>query len=99
LSLVSVIHFVCHFKSMLSYIHHCVYEVKILGVHYDHKLTWCYKIDQLAAHSHQRLGAILCTRDHLGQSGQVTTYKSFVCPICEYGNVVFMELLPHFHIK
>ena len=102
LSLISVIHFVSHLKSMSSYTHHCVYGCPIYhknrswgSIMIPPYSTWSYKIDQLAAHSHQRLGVILCTKDHLGQSGQITAYKSFVCPICEYGNVVFTELLPH----
>ena len=64
--------------------------LKILGVHYDCKLTWSHMIDQLSTRARQRLGAIFRVGDYLGQSGLIIAYKSFVRPICEYSNVVFM---------
>ena len=64
--------------------------LKILGIHFDHKLTWSYMIDQLTTHCRQRLGALFRVKEYLGQSGLVTAYKSFVRPVCEYGNVIFM---------
>ena len=36
--------------------------LKILGIYFDHKLTWSCMIDQLAACSRQRLGAIFHAR-------------------------------------
>ena len=47
-------------------------------------------IDQLATRSHQRLGAVYRVREYLGQSGLTIAFKSFVRPICEYGNIIFM---------
>jgi len=46
-------------------------------------------INQLAARSLQRLGAVFRARNYLGQSGLSIAFKSFVRPICEYSNVVF----------
>ena len=31
-----------------------------------------------------------CARDYLAQSGLPIDFKSFVRPICEYSNIVFM---------
>ena len=64
--------------------------LKILGIHFDRKLTWSYMIDQLTIHCRQRLGALFRVKEYLGQSGLVTAYKSFVRPVCEYGNVIFI---------
>ena len=64
--------------------------LKILGIYFDCKLTWSSMIDQLAARSHQRLGAVFRARHSLGQNGLTIAFKSFVHPICEYSNVVFM---------
>ena len=64
--------------------------LKILGIHFDHKLLWSYMIDQLATCCHQRLGALYCIRDYLGQSGIITAFRSFVRQVCEYGGVIFM---------
>ena len=64
--------------------------LKILGIHCDCKLTWSYMIDQLTTRCRQRLGALFRVKEYLGQSGLVTAYKSFVRPVCEYGNVIFM---------
>ena len=47
-------------------------------------------INQLAARSHQRLGAVFHARNYLGQSGLTVALKSFIRPVCEYSNVVFM---------
>ena len=47
-------------------------------------------IDELATWSHQRLGAVYHVREYLGQSGLTIAFKSFVRPICEYGNIIFM---------
>ena len=47
-------------------------------------------IDQLATRSRQRLGAVYRVREYLGQSGLTIAFKSFVRPICEYGNIIFM---------
>ena len=58
--------------------------LKILGIHFDHKLTnatWSCMIDQLAARSYQILGAIFRVRDYLGQCGLTIAFKSFVRPI------------------
>ena len=63
--------------------------LKILEIHFDHKLTWSY-MDQLATHSHQRLGAVYCVREYLGQSGLTIAFKSFVSLIFGYGNIIFM---------
>ena len=38
----------------------------------------------------QRLGAVYRIREYLGQSGLTIAFKSFVRPICEYGNIIFM---------
>ena len=65
--------------------------LKILGIHFDRKLTWSYTIDQLTTCCHQRLGALFRVKEYLGQSGLVTAYKSFVRPMCEYDNVIFMS--------
>ena len=61
--------------------------LKVLGIYFDRKLTWSYVIDQLATQSHQRLGAVYCVREYLGQSGLTIAFKSFVRPICEYDNI------------
>jgi len=58
--------------------------LRILGIYFDHKLTWSSMINQLAARSRQRLGAIFRARNYLGQSGLTVAFKSFVRPICEY---------------
>ena len=47
-------------------------------------------IDQLATRSCQQLGAVYCVREYLGQSGLTIAFKSFVRPICECGNIIFM---------
>ena len=47
-------------------------------------------IDQLVIRCRQRLGALYRIRDYLGQNGIVTAFRSFVRPVCEYGNVIFM---------
>ena len=62
--------------------------LKILGIHFDHKLTWSHMIDQLAIRSHQRLGAVHRAKEYLGQSGLTIAFKSFVRPICEYDNII-----------
>ena len=36
------------------------------------------------------MGALYRIRDYLGQSGIVTAFRSFVQPVCEYGNAIFM---------
>ena len=48
-------------------------------------------IDHLTTHCRQQLGTLFCVREYLGKSGLVTAYKSFVRPVCEYGNVIFMD--------
>ena len=50
-------------------------ELKILGINFDHKLTWSYMIDQLATRFCQRLGAVYHVKKYLGQSG--LTINSF----------------------
>ena len=35
-------------------------------------------------------GCCLSCREYLGQSGLTIAFKSFVRPICEYGNIIFM---------
>ena len=44
-------------------------------------------INQLATHSRQCLGAIY---SYLGGCGLTIAFKSFVRPVCEYGNIIFM---------
>ena len=44
----------------------------------------------MATRSRQRLGAVYRVREYLGQSGLTIAFKSFVRPICEYGNIIFM---------
>jgi len=79
----------------------CIAEVdvlKILGIYFDRKLTWRNMIDHLAARCRQRLGAIFRAREYLGQSGLTIAFKSFVRPICEYSNIVFMGAsVTHLH--
>ena len=36
------------------------------------------------------MGALFRVKEYLNQSGLVNVYKSFVRPVCEYGNVIFM---------
>ena len=64
--------------------------LKILGVYFDCKLKWGCIIDQLTVHCHQQLGALFRVREYLGQNGLIFAYKSFVRPVCEYSNVIFM---------
>ena len=72
--------------------------LKILGIYFDRKLTWSSMIDQLAAHCHQRSGAVFCARDYLSQSGLAIAFKSFIHSICEYSNIVFMiASVTHLH--
>ena len=52
-------------------------------------------IDQLVTRCHQRLGVLYRIRDYLGQSGIVTGFRSFIRPVCEYKNVIFMGPLLH----
>ena len=73
--------------------------LKILGIYFDRKLTWSSMNDQLAACSCQRLGAVFRARHHLGQSGFTIAFKSFVCPICEYSNVVLWEPQPPIYVN
>ena len=40
-----------------------------------------------AVRSRQRLGVIYHVKDYLGQSG---LFKSFISPVCEYGNLIFI---------
>ena len=47
-------------------------------------------IDHLVVRSLQRLGVIYHVKDYLGQSG---LFKSFISPVCEYGNLIFRPLL------
>ena len=47
-------------------------------------------IDQLVTHCRQRLGALCRIRDYLSQSGIATAFRSFVQPVCEYGNVILL---------
>ena len=63
--------------------------LNILGIHFDRKLTWSYMIDQLATRCRQRLGALYCVRECLGQSGLAVAFKCFVRP-GEYGGIIFM---------
>ena len=91
LSLLNATRFVCHFREVYTELHPPLSTVlKILGVYFDHKLTWGCMIDQLTVRSRQRLGALFCVREYLGQNGLVVAYKSFVRPVCEYGSVIFM---------
>ena len=64
--------------------------LKVLEIYFDRKLTWSYIIDQLATWSRQQLDAVYRVREYLGQSGLTIAFKSFVRPICEYGNIIFM---------
>ena len=64
--------------------------LKILGVYFDRKHTWGHMIDQLTVRCCQRLEALFCVREYLGQSGLAVAYKSFVRPVCEYGCVIYM---------
>ena len=64
--------------------------LKILGIYFDRKLLWSHMIDQLVIRCCQRLGALYRIRDYLGQNGIVTAFRSFVRPVCEYGNIIFM---------
>ena len=64
--------------------------LKILGIYFDRKLLWSYMIDQLITRCRQRLGALYRIRDYLGQSGIATVFRSFIRPVCEYRNVIFM---------
>ena len=64
--------------------------LKILDIHFDRKLTWSCMIDRLTTRCRQRLRALFRVKENLGQSGLVTAYKSFVRPVCKYGNVIFM---------
>jgi len=72
--------------------------LKILGIYFDCKLTWSSMIDQLAARSGLRLGAVFRARHYHGQGGLTIAFKSFVCPICEYSNIVFMGA-PATHLR
>ena len=56
--------------------------LKILGIHFDCKLTWSYIIDHLAIRSCQWLGAVYHVKEYLGQNGLTIAFKSFVRPIC-----------------
>ena len=47
-------------------------------------------IDQLTTCYRQRLGALFRVKEYLSQHGLITAYKSFVRPVCEYGDVTFM---------
>ena len=64
---------------------------KVLGIHFDRKLTWNHMINQLATCSHHRLGAIYRAKDYLGKGGLTIAFKSFVRPVCEYCNIIFMD--------
>ena len=100
LSLRSVTCFVCPLRVILLYTHLylCMATspieegnvLKVLGIYFNHKLTWNSMIDHLTTRCCQRMGALFCVREYVGKSGLVTTYKSFVRPVCEYGNVIYM---------
>ena len=64
--------------------------LKVFSIHFDQKLIWNQMIDQLATHSRQRLGAIYIVKDYLGECGLTIAFKSFIRPVCEYGNIIFM---------
>jgi len=49
--------------------------LRILGIYFDRKLTWSSMINQLAARSRQRLGAVFRARNYLGQSGLTVAFK------------------------
>ena len=55
-------------------------------------------IDQLAIRSRQRLGAVYHAKEYLSQGGLTIAFKSFVRPICEYCNIIFMGAsVTHLH--
>ena len=64
--------------------------LKILGICFNCKLTCSYMIDQLATRCHQLLGALYHVREYFGQSGLAVAFKSFVRPMCEYDDIIFM---------
>ena len=47
-------------------------------------------INHLTTRCRQQLGALFCIREYLSKSILVIAYKSFVKPMCECGNVIFM---------
>jgi len=68
-------------------------SLKILGFHFDCRLTWSSIIGDMATRCQQRKGALYHVQDYLGVKGLAITFKSFVRPICGYGNVAIMGAL------
>ena len=64
-----------------------VESLKILGFHFDRRLTM---IHQLSTHCHQRVGALYCVRDYLSPKGLAVAFGSFVRPLSGYDGVAFM---------
>ena len=53
-----------------------VQSLKILGLHFDSKLTWNTMISQLSTCCHQRMGALYCVRKYLGPRGLTVAFRS-----------------------
>ena len=57
-------------------------NLKILGFHFDQKLTRSTMVDSMSStRCWQRMGALYCVRDFLGLKGFIVAYKSFVRPV------------------
>ena len=67
-----------------------VETLSVLGFWFDRRLTWAAMIDKMVSRSRQHLGCLRIILDYLDSNTLQLTYKSFIRPIMEYGNVAIM---------
>jgi len=67
-----------------------VKSLKILGFHFDRRLTWDTMIHQLSTCCRQQMEASYRLRDYLSPKGLAVAFRSFVRPFCEYDGVSFI---------
>ena len=63
--------------------------VKVLGFNFDSLLTWEPQISDILGRARQRAGQLYYYHSLLSTQDMCTIYKSWICPILEYGNILY----------
>ena len=66
-----------------------VHSIKVLGFTFDSLLTWEPHITDILSRARQRAGQLYRCHSLLTNQGMTNIYKSWICPILEYGSILY----------